>query len=81
VKVRVLFFRRDAGHYGSPGRVRGGAGWRARGGLIRAVCAAIPRLEAMARSLRWGVNQEFGGRERVLQDNDEVAFLPPVSGG
>jgi molybdopterin converting factor small subunit len=49
--------------------------------LFELYARRFPRLEAMARSLRWGVNQEFGERERVLQENDEVAFLPPVSGG
>lgn len=27
------------------------------------------------------VNQEYAGRDRVLVDGDEVAVLPPVSGG
>jgi MoaE-MoaD fusion protein len=27
------------------------------------------------------VNQQYAGRQHVLQENDEVALLPPVSGG
>jgi molybdopterin converting factor small subunit len=27
------------------------------------------------------VNREYVGRETVLRDGDEVAFLPPVAGG
>lgn len=31
--------------------------------------------------LRMAVNGEFAGWDRVLADGDEIAFLPPVSGG
>ncbi len=31
--------------------------------------------------LKVAVNMEYTGLERVLQDGDEVAFLPPVTGG
>ena len=32
-------------------------------------------------SLAVAVNREYAGRGTLLQDGDEVAFLPPVSGG
>ena len=31
--------------------------------------------------LRVAVNGEFASWNRVLEDGDEIAFLPPVSGG
>ena len=34
-----------------------------------------------AASLRIAVNGEFAAWDRVLADGDEIAFLPPVSGG
>ncbi|MFQ5586030.1 MAG: MoaD/ThiS family protein [Thermodesulfobacteriota bacterium] len=34
-----------------------------------------------SRSVLVSVNQEFGGNERKVTDGDEVAFLPPFSGG
>jgi len=37
---------------------------------------ALPR-----ESLRLAVNGEFAAWDRALADGDEVAFLPPVSGG
>ena len=40
-----------------------------------------PRFEALRGSLLVAVNADFSARERVLEDGDEVAFLPPVSGG
>lgn len=33
------------------------------------------------RNILCAVNQEYTGREAVLEDGDEVALLPPVSGG
>jgi len=41
----------------------------------------FPRLRDVAGSLLAAVNQEVAGQSQVLRDGDEVAFLPPVSGG
>ena len=34
-----------------------------------------------AERLRVAVNGEFAGWDRALADGDEIAFLPPMSGG
>jgi len=36
---------------------------------------------AVWKSLAVAVNREYAGLEMVLKDGDEVALLPPVSGG
>ena len=41
----------------------------------------FPRLREVAGSLVTAVNQEIVERSWPLRDDDEVAFLPPVSGG
>jgi molybdopterin synthase catalytic subunit/molybdopterin converting factor small subunit len=41
----------------------------------------FPRLRDMAGSIVLARNQEFSGLSTVITDGDEVAFLPPVSGG
>ncbi len=38
-------------------------------------------LADYAGSVRFAVNQEYVDKDYPLQDNDEVAFIPPVSGG
>ena len=43
--------------------------------------AQFPKLQAMARSIVLARNHEFSGPEVELADNDEIALLPPVSGG
>ena len=40
-----------------------------------------PRLQSMLPALALSVNQEYCRRDRVLAAGDEVALLPPVSGG
>jgi molybdopterin synthase catalytic subunit len=41
----------------------------------------FPRLKEMASSLAMSVNQEYSGPATMLKPGDEVALLPPVSGG
>jgi MoaE-MoaD fusion protein len=41
----------------------------------------VPRLGDFAASIAISINQEFAGPDSKLKDGDEVAFLPPVSGG
>lgn len=43
--------------------------------------ADFPSLEAYDESLSSAVNAEYARMDVVLNDGDEVAFLPPVSGG
>lgn len=40
-----------------------------------------PRLSELKDSIVLAKNQQFCGHETALRDGDEVAFLPPVSGG
>ncbi len=40
-----------------------------------------PRFEAILPSLALSVNQEYSGADCALRTGDEVALLPPVSGG
>jgi molybdopterin synthase catalytic subunit len=43
--------------------------------------ADYPRLAGYTGRLLYAVNQEFAGLDSPLADGDEVAFIPPVSGG
>ena len=50
-------------------------------GLWGRYAARFPRLDDLSSVLMMAVNQEIADRAKTLQDGDEVAFLPPVSGG
>jgi molybdopterin synthase sulfur carrier subunit len=40
-----------------------------------------PHLAMVERSIAFAVAQEYVDKTYSLQDNDELAFIPPVSGG
>ncbi|MGD0322930.1 MAG: molybdopterin converting factor subunit 1 [Terriglobia bacterium] len=50
-------------------------------GLWGRYAARFPRLKDLSQVLLLAVNQEIAEGTRALKDGDEVAFLPPVSGG
>jgi molybdopterin converting factor subunit 1 len=43
--------------------------------------AAFPELRRFGRSLLFAVNQEYSNADREVNDGDELAIFPPVSGG
>lgn len=51
------------------------------GRLYELYAARFPKLAEHSSSLLFSRNREFANRGEPLEDGDEVAFLPPVSGG
>jgi molybdopterin synthase catalytic subunit len=51
------------------------------GDLYPLVIAEQPRLAGLRRSVMLMVNQDYVDNGYVLQQGDDVAFIPPVSGG
>lgn len=51
------------------------------GDLFDRVAADTPRLAALKRTTMLMVNQEYALADHVLRDGDELALIPPVSGG
>ena len=81
MRVRVLFFGRVkeiVGRAEETADVEDGADL---GSLFRSYARRFPQLAAMERSTVLARNQKIAGRSECLADGDEVAFLPPVSGG
>jgi MoaE-MoaD fusion protein len=81
MRVRVLFF-------GMLKEIAGKAGdWLdlPEGASVDAVLAhyaeQIPRMKESLPSLAVAVNQRYAGADTKLKSDDEVALLPPVSGG
>lgn len=46
-----------------------------------AIAAAHPNVAKMRDTLRFAVNREFAEASSILTDGDELALIPPVSGG
>jgi MoaE-MoaD fusion protein len=81
MRARVLFFgmlRDIVGKTGEDAEFPQGTNLQAVFELYR---ARYPRLGELARSIVIARNQEFADRTTPLAEGDEVAFLPPVSGG
>ena len=51
------------------------------GGLYRELCSRFTRLGDYNSTLLYSVNAEYVSPDHTLRDGDEVAFIPPVSGG
>lgn len=50
-------------------------------GLFDRYAARFPQLAGFRASLVASCNQEFASWDTPLSSNDDIAFLPPVSGG
>ncbi|MGQ0796610.1 MAG: molybdopterin converting factor subunit 1 [Methanobacteriota archaeon] len=51
------------------------------GTVVDGLVAEHPRLRAFRGTMLLAVNEEFARSDVVLADGDEVAIMPPVSGG
>lgn len=49
--------------------------------LRRAVANEVPQLGGILANSRFAVGQDFVGEQYVLSADEEVALIPPVSGG
>ncbi len=81
VRVKVLFFgslKDIAGMSGEELELAEGA---TLGSVFDRYAAKFPEFGRQKRSIMLARNQEFGSPATPLTGGDEVAFLPPVSGG
>lgn len=81
MRVRILFFgmlKELAGRASDTIEVAEGASVA---DVLRNYEAQIPRLKDALSSLALAVNQQYAGPGTKLNPDDEIALLPPVSGG
>ena len=81
MKIEVLFFGMVKEITGQPSASVELAESATVQDLFDRYTAAFPALGPLSRSLVLAVNQRFVPRPQALNDGDEVAFMPPVSGG
>src|SRR5450631_4574982 len=79
VRVRYLGMLKEiAGREAEPVEVPDGA---VLGELYVALQQRVPQLQQFGHAVAVAVNYEYSGSETQLHEGDEVALIPPVSGG
>src|ERR1700692_4239665 len=81
MRVRVLFFGMLKEFVGRAGEECDFPEGASLGTIFESYASRHPRLRDMAGSLVIATNQECGGLSTSVERGDDVAFLPPVSGG
>lgn len=81
MQVRVLFFGLLRDLVGAEQRVVELAPGASVGHLLDLCRAQTSKQSEVWTRLAVAVNQEYASRSAVLAEGDEVALLPPVSGG
>jgi molybdopterin synthase catalytic subunit len=81
MKVNVLFFGLTHDLTGSPGEQMELPDGESLAALLDICASRFPKLARVRASLLLAVNQEIASDSTLLHDGDEVAFMPPVSGG
>ena len=81
MRVTVRLFARLRDIVGAPELSRDCAPGATIGDVWRQLAGEYPELAQYERSISSAVNADYARMDRVVGDGDEVAFLPPVSGG
>jgi len=81
MRVQVLFFGQLKDLAGKSGEVLDLPEGSSVRDLIEVCATQVPAMRTSLPSLAVAVNQHYAGAETKLKANDEVALLPPVSGG
>ena len=81
MKVRLRLFAVARQHAGTDEITIYLEGGKTIGDLRRALINAVPELGPLADHLRFAVNSDYAGDATAIEETDEVACIPPVSGG
>lgn len=81
MRIQVLFFGQLKDIVGQAGGDLELAAGSSVGTVFDHYASQYPRLREMSASIAIAQNHEFAQRDAVLSDGDEIALMPPVSGG
>jgi molybdopterin converting factor subunit 1 len=81
MRVTVKLFARLRDIAGTPELTRELAPGATIGAVWRQLSGEFPELAQYERSISSALNADYAKMDAVVRDGDEVAFLPPVSGG
>jgi len=81
VRVTVRVFARLRDITGAAELARDLAPGATIGDLWRQLAGEFPELVGYERSISSAINADYARMDQVIGEGDEIAFLPPVSGG
>ena len=81
MRVTVRLFARLRDITGAADLTRDLAPGATIGDVWRQLAVEFPELASYERSISSAINADYARMDQVIGDGDEVAFLPPVSGG
>lgn len=81
MKVRVLFFAHQRDLFGAPEKMFEVPDASTVADLADVLAKADSRLAGLLGYAKAAVNEEWASGDTQLHEGDEVAFLPPMSGG
>jgi molybdopterin converting factor subunit 1 len=81
MRVTVRLFARLRDIAGAPDLAREVPSGSTAADVWRTLVAEFPEMARYDSSISTAVNADYAKMTTALSDNDEIAFLPPVSGG
>ena len=81
MKIRLLIFSTLRNHFGTAEREIELAAPRTAAEIFLGLFEDQEAAKQLFRSVRCAVNCEYVPPETLVHDGDELAFIPPVSGG
>jgi molybdopterin converting factor subunit 1 len=81
MRVTVRLFARLRDITGAPELVREVAAGATIGTVWRGLVIDYPELAGYERAISTALNADYARMDRAVTEGDEIAFLPPVSGG
>jgi molybdopterin converting factor subunit 1 len=81
VRVTVRLFARLRDIAGAPELAREVVPGATIGSVWRDLTREFPQFAPYERSISSAINADYARMDRMVSDGDEIAFMPPVSGG
>jgi molybdopterin converting factor subunit 1 len=81
MRVTVRLFARLSDIAGASEISRDLAAGATIGDVWRQLAGEFPEMARYERSISTAINADYARMDQVVGDGDEIAFLPPVSGG